>query len=331
MLDSLDGFGIVSGGVYPELAAAVADILDKELVDIERKKFSNGERYVRFLESVRRRDLFVIQSFSETDGYSINDALMETLLIIDAAKRASSDWVTVVLPILPYARQDRKARNREPISVSVVIRMLSMVGVNRIVTIDLHSAQTQAIFDRPFDHLTAQPLIYETLRKIIGKNNDKYVMIAPDAGRVKESEQYADELGIELINMPKSRDRDDPSKTKRPAHVDGVKDMHCITVDDMIDTGGTLLGAINTLKASGAESITVGATHGIFSGDAIQKFKDSPVDKLIIVDTMPQDKIVKALGDRVQVLSIAPLIAESLIRIYKGESISVLFGDKNNK
>jgi ribose-phosphate pyrophosphokinase len=275
--------------------------------------------------------LFIIQSFSETDDYSINDALIETLLSVDAAKRSSSDWVTVVLPMFPYARQDRKARNREPISVSVVVRMLSMVGVNRIVTIDLHSAQTQAIFNRPFDHLTAQPLICQTLREMIGKDKDSYVMVSPDAGRAKESEQYADELGMKLINMPKSRDREHTHKIKRPVHIDGVKGMHCITVDDMIDTGGTLISATKTLKESGAKSITVGATHGIFSGDATQKFKDSPIDKLIVVDTMPQDRIVKALGKRVQVLSIAPLIAESLVRIYNGESVSVLFNDKNNK
>ena len=208
-------FGVVSGGVYPELAEQIAGILDKELIDIDRKRFLDGERYVRFNESVRKRDLFVIQSLTEMNGYSLNDALMETLLIVDAAKRASADWVTVVWPLMPYARQDRKARNREPISVSVVIRMLEIIGTNRIVTVDLHSAQSQAIFNRPFDHLTAEPLIRGRLAQIIGKKKSDYLMVSPDAGRAKESEQYADELGIELIHMPKSRDRSDTSKLRR--------------------------------------------------------------------------------------------------------------------
>jgi ribose-phosphate pyrophosphokinase len=331
MTDLSEDFGLVSGGVYPELAENIAKILGKDLVKLERKRFSNGERYVRFMESVRKRDLFVIQSFAETADYSVNDAIIETLLIADAAKRASSDWVTVVFPILPYARQDRKARNREPISVSVIIRLLATVGVNRIVTIDLHSAQTQAIFDRPFDHLTAQSLIRNALEKEIGSHRDNYVVVSPDAGRAKESEQYADELGVKLVHMPKSRDREDSRKLRRPKHIDGVKDMDCVLIDDMIDTGGTLISAAETLKESGAKSIIVGATHGMFSGDAAEKFKNSPIDKLIIVDTMPQDNITRAMGNRVKVLSVAPLIAESLSRIYNGESISTLFNDKNNK
>ncbi|MCL2452012.1 ribose-phosphate diphosphokinase, partial [Candidatus Saccharibacteria bacterium] len=232
MVDSQRDYGVVSGGVYPELAAKVAEILSRPLVELELKRFANGERYVHFEESVRKRDLFVVQSFAECNGYTLNDALIETLLIVDAAKRASADWVTLVMPILPYARQDRKARNREPISVAVVIRILAEIGVNRIVTIDLHSAQTQAIFGRPFDHLTAQPLIRERLAEIIGKNKSDFIMVSPDTGRAKETEQYADELGVKLVHMPKSRDHEDSSKLRRPDKIAGVAGKNCVIVDD---------------------------------------------------------------------------------------------------
>ena len=326
-----DDFGVVSGGVYPELAAEVAKILGKPLVDIELRRFANGERYAHFNESVRKRDLFLVQSFVERNGYSLNDVLMETLLIVDAAKRASADWVTVVMPIMPYARQDRKARNREPISVSVVIRILATIGVNRIVTVDLHSAQTQAVFNRPFDHLTAQPLIRQKLEKIIGKNKKDYVIVSPDTGRAKESEQYADELGVELIHLPKSREHDDSSKIHRPEKISGVDGKICIVVDDMIDTGGTLISAAEALKKSGAKQIIMAATHGILSNNAAQRFKDSPIDNLILVDTMPQDENLKVLGDRLEILSIAPLLAESLRRISAGESVAYMFNDMNNK
>ncbi len=326
-----EDFGIVSGGVYPELAEAIAKTFDKDLVDIELKHFPNGERYVRFNESVRKRDLFVVQSMAERNGYSLNDALMETLLIVDAAKRASSDWVTVVWPLMPYARQDRKARNREPISVSVVTRIVEAVGAGRIVTVDLHSAQTQGIFNRPFDHLTAEPLIRERLAEIIGDKKDDYVIVSPDSGRAKESEQYSDELGVDLIHMPKSRDRLDSSILRRPLKIDGIEGKTCIVVDDMIDTGGTIISAAEALKNSGAKGVILAATHGILSGNALEKFQNSSIEKLILVDTLPQQKTVEALGSRVEILPIAPMIAESIRRVLAGESIAELFHDMNNK
>jgi ribose-phosphate pyrophosphokinase len=326
-----EDFGIVSGGVYPELAEQIAEILEKPLVDLELKKFSNGERYARFKESVRKRDLFVVQSMAEMNGYSLNDAIMETLLIVDAAKRASADWVTVVWPLMPYARQDRKARNREPISVSVLIRALEVIGTNRIVTVDLHSAQSQAIFNRPFDHLTAEPLISERLAEIIGDKKNDYVVVSPDAGRAKESEQYSDELGVELIHMPKSRDRMDSSILRRPLEIDGIEGKTCIVIDDMIDTGGTIISAAETLKNSGAKGVILAATHGILSGNALEKFQGSSVEKLILVDTLPQEKTVEALGSRVEILPVAPMIAESLRRVLAGESVAELFHDMNNK
>jgi len=323
-------FKIVSGGVHEEFARNVAKGLGRELVDIELKRFANGERYARFCESIRRDNLFIIQSFAEINGYSLNDALVETLLIVDAARRASAGEITVIFPYFPYARQDRKARNREPISVAVIIRMLEMVGVDRVVSVDLHSAQTQAIFDGPFDHLIARPLIIDALTELV-KGSQDYVVVSPDAGRAKESEQYADELGLQLVHMPKTRDKHESSKISRPDFIEGIEGKNCIVIDDMIDTGGTIMSAAETMKKSGARSITVCATHGILSNGAAEKFADSAIDALYLANTIPQDENLKFLKSKLQVLSIEPLIAESIRRMEAGESLSMLFNDRNHK
>jgi ribose-phosphate pyrophosphokinase len=325
------GFDIVSGGVFPKLTQGVAKALRKKLVPIELKRFANGERYVRFEKSLRRKNLYVVQSFSEDNGYSLNDAVIETLLIIDAAKRASANEITVVLPILPYARQDRKARNREPISASVMIRLLQQSGADRILSVDLHSAQTQAIFNGPFDHLIAQPLIAKTLKKLVKGKEQEFVVVSPDTGRAKESEQYADELGVSLVHLPKSRDRKNSAKIKRPESIDGVRDKECLIIDDMVDTGGTIVSAAETLKKSGAKSVAVCATHGILSNNAAEKFKNPAVNDLYLTNTISQNAAKKMLSKKLHILDIAPTIAEAIRRIELGESLAGMFGDKNNK
>lgn len=324
-------FSIVSGGVYPELASNIAKKLRKRLIKVERKRFANGERYVRYEESVRLKNLFIIQSFSENNGYSLNDAFMELLLLIDAAKRASAKEITVVLPILPYARQDRKARNREPISASVILRTLESLGVDRIVTVDLHSPQTQAIFSRPFDHLIASPIISKFLKGVVSKDKKSYILVSPDAGRAKETEAYAEELGLEYVHLPKSRNREDSSKIKRPTSIAGVKNKKCIIIDDMIDTGGTLISAAETLKKSGAGDIIVATTHGILSNNAAERFDKSSISKLCVIDTVSQAHNKEVLGKKLEIISIAPLMAKAIKRIAAGQSLDFMFKGKNNK
>ncbi len=324
-------FNIVSGGVYPKLASGIAKKLNKKLLKVELKRFANGERYIRYEEPVRQKDLFIIQSFAEVNGYSLNDAIIELCLLIDAAKRASAREITVVLPILPYARQDRKARNREPISISVILRTLEMLGVSRIITIDLHSAQTQAIFSQPFDHLIASPLITATLQKLTANDKSAYLLVSPDAGRAKETEQYAEDLDLEYLHLPKSRSRENSSHIKRPSNITGVQNKKCIIIDDMIDTGGTLITAATTLKNSGAKDIIVATTHGILSNDAATRFKESPISSLYIVDTLPQHEHQAILGKKLKIISVAPLIAEAIDRISKGDSLDFMFKGKNNR
>lgn len=326
-----DNYSIVSGGVYPELADNIAKELHQNPLKVELKRFANGERYVRYEESVRQKNLFIVQSFSENNGYSLNDAFVELLLLIDAARRASAQEITVVLPILPYARQDRKARNREPISASVILRTLEMMGVNRIITIDLHSPQTQAIFCHPFDHLVAEPIISKSLRKLTKDDPSSYLLVSPDAGRAKETEAYAEELNLDYVHLPKARNRDDSSKIKRPTQIEGVKDKKCIIIDDMIDTGGTLITAAETLKNSGAKDIILATTHGILSNNAAERFRDSSVSKLFIIDTISQSHNKEILGDKLEIIPVAPLIAKSIKCIAAGESLAFLFNDKNNK
>lgn len=327
----MNNFKIVSGGVYPELAEKIADELKQKLLKVELKRFANGERYVRYEESVRQKNLFIIQSFSENNGYSLNDAFIELLLLIDAAKRASAGEITVVLPILPYARQDRKARNREPISVSIILRTLETIGADRIITIDLHSAQTQAIFNHPFDHLIAEPIISKALQNLTSHNKSEYLLISPDAGRAKETESYAEELELDYLHLPKTRDRHDSRKIKRPTKIAGVEGKKCIIIDDMIDTGGTLISASETLKNSGAKDVILATTHGILSNNAAERFLNSPVSKLYIIDTISQANNQAILGKKLEVISIAPLMAKAIKRIATGESLDFMFNGKNNK
>lgn len=324
-------FNIVSGGVYPELAQDIASAINKKLLNIELKRFANGERYVRYEESIRQKDLFIIQSFAEINGYSLNDALIELILLADAAKRASAREITAVLPILPYARQDRKARNREPISIATILRIFEMIGINRILTIDLHSAQTQAIFSQPFDHLVASPLITKTLQKLIAKHKSDYILVSPDAGRAKETEQYAVDLDLEYLHLPKSRNHKNSSQINRPNKISGVKDKKCIVIDDMIDTGGTIITAAETLKRSGAKDVIIVTTHGILSGNASERFKNSPVSKLYVVDTIPQAEHQAILKDKLEIIPVAPLIAEAIYKVANGESLDFMFDGKNNK
>lgn len=321
---------IVSGGVHPDLSASTAASLCADLTKLELKRFSNGERYARFTESVRGRDLFLIQSISEANEYSINDAILETIIIIDAARRASAGSITVVLPFFPYSRQDRKALPREPISAAIIVRALEMAGANRIVSIDLHSPQIQAVATIPFDHLIAEPTIIDELQKLI-KTPHNTSVVSPDAGRAKESEMYANTLGIDYVIIPKKREASVPHGITHPEQVEGVAGKNCIIIDDMIDTGGTILSAAKSLKKSGAKTVTVFATHGILSNNAADKFNVSVVDRLFVLDTVPQSKNKKIMKDKLSIIPSAPLIATAIRQISANAPLFDIFGGKNYK
>lgn len=322
---------VAGGSTHPKLARDTVEAMGLEIGGVEHKRFPNTEEYVRYADSVRGKQVFAIQALAAVNDLSVNDSLMELMLMVDAAKRASASEVTAVAPYMAYSRQDRKARGREPISAAAVIRMLQSAGADRIVSIDMHSAQTQATFNGPFDHLTAEPLIQTAMHERVGDNHDDFVVVSPDGGRAKVAEEYAVELGVDLVHMSKSRDRHDSSKIVRPDFVEGVRDKSCLLIDDMIDTAGTLVTAAEALERSGAGRITAAATHGLFSSPALDRLRNAPIDEIVVTDTVPQDEAQRALGDRLEVLSIAPILGRALAEIAIHGSVSKLFNDRNHQ
>lgn len=320
---------VVSGSTHLDLAEETASVMGINLCEMERKTFPNTERYIRYGETVRGKRVFIIQSLASIVGSSVNDSFMELMIMIDAAKRASASEVTVVVPYMAYGRQDRKARGREPISAATIIRAMQSAGADRLVSIDMHSAQTQATFNGPFDHLTAEPLIKAKLESIIKDNPDEYVVVSPDGGRAKSAEDYAEALGVNVVHMVKMRDRDDSSKIVRPESIGGVDGKTCIMIDDIIDTAGTLVSAADALKRSGASHIITCATHGLFSDSALDKLKKAPIDRIIVTNSTPLKEAEKALGKRLEVLSIASLLASAIVEIGTRGSVSKIFNDRN--
>lgn len=320
---------IASGSSHPELAEQTSKEMGIELGNVEHKMFPNTELYVRYGDSIRGKHVFIIQSLAAVDGRSVNDSFMEALIMVDAAKRASVSEITVVVPYLAYGRQDRKARGREPISAAAVIRSFQSAGADRIVSIDMHSAQTQATFNGPFDHLTAETIIQEALEQRVKGDYDQFVVVSPDGGRAKVAEDYANELGVSVVHMTKSRDREDSSKIKRPHTIIGVEGKTCLMIDDIIDTAGTLVSAAETLKRSGAARIITCATHGLFSAPALERLMQAPIDEVIVTNTVPLEEAKKVLGDKLQVLSIAPILAQTLTEITTRGSVSKIFNDRN--
>lgn len=324
---------IVSGSSHPELARATAAEVAGESQDALRgmtlKTFPNTEQYVRYEESVRGERVFIVQTMAPGEGRSVDNVLVQAALMADAAVRGSASEVTLLAPLMAYARQDRKTAGRDPVSAAWAISMLAESGVGRFVTIDMHSPQMQGVTRRPFDHLTAEGLIRDTLAQEIAAQPGDYVVISPDSGRAKASEQYGAALGLDVVHLPKVRDHDDPSKIHRPQVIEAIDGRICIINDDMIDTGGTLVTAVEALQNAGATKVIAAATHGIFSGPALERLGGSGLDKIIVTDTVPQDEHQAALGERLQVLSVAPLLAKAVIEIVRYGSISEMFQGKN--
>ena len=312
---------IFSGSSNTELAQKVAINLGTELAEVERKSFASGEIYLRLADSVRGADCFVMQSHSG----DINKTIMEQLLLVDALKRASAKRITAVLPFYPYSRQDKKALPREPISARLIGDMFVAAGVNRLVSIDLHTQQIQGFVDQPFDHLTAMPLFVDYFKE---KFNEPISIISPDAGGVKRATTFAKHLEAYVGFVHKKRDPKIHNEVKSFTVIGEVEDRHAILLDDIIDTGGTIAAASRILKERGALSVNVAATHGIFSDGSVEVLQDAPIDNIVVTDTLLQNGNSSQLGN-VEVLSVSTIIANALTSIFTDDSVSALFMGEN--
>lgn len=309
---------LVSGRAFPELAEEVAKDLGISLLPTIAYDFANSEIYVRYEESLRGSDVFILQSFTDP----INKWLMEALLLVDAAKRASAKRITAVMPYYPYARQDKKHKGREPISARLVADMFKTAGADRIMSVDLHAAQSQGFFDGPVDHLWAMPTLVKYVRTRIDPENS--VMVSPDAGRIKVAEQWAARLGgVPLAFVHKTRDISRANVAVANRVVGDVAGKTAIIVDDMIDTAGTLVGAINVVKEAGAKEVIVAATHGLLSGPAVEKLQAAGCREIIITNTLPVPEEKRFEG--LTVLSIAPVLARAIDEVFEDGSVTSLF------
>ena len=309
---------LFSGRAHPQLAQEVADQLGTTLVPTSAYDFANGEIYVRYEESVRGSDAFVIQSHTSP----INEWIMEQLIMIDALKRASAKRITVVLPFYGYARQDKKHRGREPISARLIADLFKTAGANRLMAIDLHTAQIQGFFDGPVDHLMALPILADYVReKYAGQ---QLAVVSPDAGRIKVAEQWSARLGgAPLAFIHKTRDINRPNESRANRVVGDVTDRVCILVDDMIDTAGTITKAADALMASGASDVVIAATHAILSGPAVDRLKNCQASEVIVTDTLPISPDRRF--DKLTLLSIAPLISRAIHEVFEDGSVTKLF------
>ena len=311
---------LVTGRAYPELANEVAQYLGINVLPTTAYDFANGEMYVRYTESVRGADVFVLQSHYQP----INKAIMEQLIMIDALKRASARSITAVCPLLGYSRQDKKHRGREPISCRLVFDLLKTAGADRIMSVDLHAAQSQGFFDGPVDHLIAMPVLVDYIRDRFQGQLDNVAVVSPDAGRIRVAEQWAQRLGGgPLAFVHKTRDITRPNQAVANRVVGDVEGKDCVLVDDLIDTAGTIAGACNVLKNAGAKSVTVVATHGVLSGPAIERLKNCGAREIVLTDTVPIPD--EKRWDGLTVLSIAPLLASAIRAVFEDGSVAELF------
>jgi ribose-phosphate pyrophosphokinase len=310
---------LFSGRAHPELAEEVATRLGVELVQTKARDFANGEIYVRFEESVRGADCFLMQSHTAP----INKWIMEQLIMLDALKRASARSISVIIPFYGYARQDKKHRGREPISARLMADLLQTAGADRIITMDLHADQVQGYFDGPVDHLFALPVLSEYIAGRVDRT--KLTVVSPDAGRVRVADRWADRLGAPLAIVHKRRDPDVANQVTVHEVVGDVRGRVCVLVDDMIDTAGTICAAAEALYANGAEDVIAAATHGVLSGPAADRLKNSEVSEFIFTNSLPTPGHVAADLDKVTVLSMAPTIARAVREVFEDGSVTSLF------
>jgi ribose-phosphate pyrophosphokinase len=308
---------IVTGRAYPELAHQIATELETEVVPTDARTFANGEIYARFDESVRGCDAFVIQAHARP----INEALMEQLIMVDALKRASAKRITVVAPFYPYSRQDKKGRGREPISARLVADLFKAAGADRIMSVDLHAAQIQGFFDGPVDHLFAMPVLLEHFRSQLDPAT--LAVVSPDMGRVRVADIWSQKLGAPLAIIHKRRDPMVHNQVTVHDIVGDVEGRVCLIVDDMIDTGRTIVKAAEALKKNGAIGVVVAATHAIFSDPAFEILQNDAIDSVVVTDTLPIPE--EKRWDRLTVLPIAPLIARAIHEVFDDGSVTSMF------
>ncbi|HEY0888164.1 MAG TPA: ribose-phosphate diphosphokinase [Nocardioides sp.] len=312
---------VFSGRAHPTLAQEVADLLETELVPTTAYEFANSEIYVRYQESVRGSDAFVIQSHTAP----INQWIMEHLIMVDALKRASAKRITVVMPFWGYSRQDKKHRGREPISARLMADLFKTAGADRIISVDLHADQLQGYFDGPVDHLMALPVLADYIK---GKYGDAHgaelAVVSPDAGRIKVAERWSARLGgVPLAFIHKTRDTTRPNETVANRVVGEVAGKICVLTDDIIDTGGTIVKAAEAIMAEGAAGVVIAATHAILSDPAVDRLKNSPAIEVIVTDTLPIEDSKQF--DKLTTLSIAPMLARAIREVFEDGSVTSMF------
>jgi len=311
---------LFAGRSHPSLAADIADHLGVELGMANLSEFASGEMHCRFAESIRGSDVFIIQTHSGP----VNDSIMEQLIMVDAAKRASAKRITAVCPFYGYSRQDRKASEREPITAKLVADMLTVAGADRMVSVDLHSGQIQGFFDVPVDHLTAMPVLTDWVGSNLGSD---VVVVSPDAGRFKVAERFAQHLDADVGSVAKRRPRGVANQVEALDVMGEVAGRVCVLVDDMIDTAGTICAAADQLVAHGATDVYAMATHGVLSDPAVDRLKNSVITKVVLTDTLPlaDDRRI----DKIELLSVAGIIADALLAVFEDRSVSEIFGGEN--
>lgn len=311
---------LYAGRAHPGLARSVADQLGVALGNANPREHADSEFHCQLGGSVRGADVFVFQSHARR----VNDSIMEQCILIDAAKRASARRITAVCPYFGYSRQDRKASGREPITAKLVSDMLGVAGADRIMSIDLHSSQIQGFFDGPVDHLTAMPVLVDYLRRDLVSDA---VVVAPDAGRIKVAERFSQHLGADLAFVYKRRPKGVPGRVEALEVVGAVAGRPCVIIDDMIDTGGTVCAAADLLFDRGASEVWAMATHGVLSGPAVERLGNSKLSKVVVTDTLPLP--TERRFDKLEVLSIAGIVADAILAVFEDSSVSEIFGGDN--
>jgi len=311
---------VFSGRSHTALAERIAEQLGVQLGEVEVYTFPNGETYCRYDESIRGADVFIVQTGCEP----VDQNVMELLFMVQAAKLASAKRITAVIPLFPYARQDRKAKPREPISARLVADMLQLAGADRVLTMDLHAGQIQGFFTIPVDHMTALPLFARHFRDL-GIVGSDVVSVAPDEGRAKMAVRFAEMIEAEFAIMHKTRPAHD---TVEVTEITGrVKGKTAVVGDDVIMTGGTLLANVAALRAQGVTGVWVYATHGVFCDNSLHKFHDAPIDGIVVTDTVPINPV--EMPPNMTVLPVAPLLAETIMNVFADDSVSAIFGGEN--
>ncbi len=314
---------IYAGRAHPQLAADIAESLGVELGQTNLREFANGEIHCRFGQSLRGADVFILQ----THGGRVNHSIMEQLIMIDAAKRASAKRITAVCPYYGYSRQDRKAEGREPITAKLIADMLQAAGADRVVSVDLHTGQIQGFFDVPFDHLTAMPVLLDYIDQ---NAPDDPVVVSPDAGGVKAAKRFSGLIGADLAFVNKFRPKGTANEVVAADVIGDVKGRHCILLDDMIDTAGSICAASDILVDHGAEDVWVMATHPVLSHPATDRLKNNDaISRVVVTDTLPLSD--EKLIDKLEVLSVAGMIADALDAVFEDTSVSEIFDGENQK